>query len=121
MDGLWMDHSYLPVRPASTAPLPACDPSAATPPLLTLRCIAQCAPRAAQCSLGGCLALGSAHNSVALTTAWSSRGDGAHVGAKDELLRNLLEARGLRVELGSLDELQEQVGQPLAQPGERAL
>jgi len=38
MDGLWMDHSSLPVRPASTAPLPACDPSAATPPLQRLRC-----------------------------------------------------------------------------------
>ena len=81
-----MDGSQAPVLPASTAPLPACDPSAATPPLLPLRCLAQG-------SLGGCLVLGRAHDGAVLTTARSSRGDGAHVGAQDEFLRNLLEAR----------------------------
>jgi hypothetical protein len=100
--GAWMVYGWITVLCLCVQPPPPpCPP--ATLPLQPLRCNASAAdpplhravraPRAAQCSLGGCLVLGSAHNSVALTTAWSSRGDGAHVGAKDELLRNLLEAR----------------------------
>ena len=100
--GAWMVYGWITVVCLCVQPPPPpCPP--ATLPLQPLRCNASAAdpplhravraPRAAQCSLGGCLVLGSAHNSVALTTAWSSRGDGAHVGAKDELLRNLLEAR----------------------------
>lgn len=38
------------------------------------------------------------------------------VGQLGNLIRNLLEARCLRVEEGVLDELQEQVGQPLPEP-----
>ena len=114
--GAWMVYGWITVAcasclnrpPARLRPL-RCNPSAAAPPLPRAG-LSRGVPRIGQCSDG-----------AALTTARSSRGDGAHVGAQDEFLRNLLEARGLGVELGSLDELQEQVGQPLAQPGERAL
>jgi len=45
-----------------------------------------------------------------------SAGDRLHIGPQRQLLRDLLEARRLGVELGRLDELQEEVGEALAQP-----
>ena len=45
-----------------------------------------------------------------------SAGNRLNVGPQRQLLRHLLEACRLGVELGRLDELQEEVGEPLAQP-----